>query len=320
MTIIHRFSVILAATATVASATVITAAVITTAVITTAVIITAAPALAQDGADIYLATLKAKDDLVKIGTPKNITNRPGYDNQPSFTADGTRILFTSIRDDQADIYQYDPQTETVSQVTRTAESEFSPTPIPGMTDFSVVRVEADSAQRLWAFTGDGTAAKLLLADAGPVGYHAWGDDPDHVAIFVLGEPHYLQLANLRRMPLVTVATDIGRSLQKIPGKPAISFTQKRGEMWWVDELDLASRKTRPLIQAVPGSEDCAWTPDGVLLMAKGTTVYACRPGASEWAEVARFDDLAMGPVTRLAVSPKGDRLALVAGEPAPDEE
>ncbi|HEX9899914.1 MAG TPA: hypothetical protein VGC81_11855, partial [Candidatus Methylomirabilis sp.] len=83
MTIIHRFSVLLAATATVASATVITAAVITTAVIITAVIIiTAAPALAQDGADIYLATLKGKDDLVKIGTPKNITNRPGYDNQP----------------------------------------------------------------------------------------------------------------------------------------------------------------------------------------------------------------------------------------------
>src|SRR5207248_360461 len=35
----------------------------------------------------------------------NITNRPGYDNQPSF--DGPAILYTSIRNGQADIYRFE---------------------------------------------------------------------------------------------------------------------------------------------------------------------------------------------------------------------
>lgn len=305
MTILHRFPAILAAAFLTAAA---------------AAGPGARPARAQGGTDIYLATLGAKDGLVKIGSPRNITDRPGYDNQPFFTPDGARILFTSIRDGQADIYQYDLDAKAVSRVTKTAESEYSPTPMPGSTDFSVVQVEADSTQRLWAFSGDGKEARLLLADSGPVGYHAWGDDANHVAIFVLGEPHYLQLVDLRRGPAVTVARDIGRSLLKIPGRNAVSFLQKRGDMWYVDELDLVSKKTRPLIQAVPESQDCAWTPDGVLLMAQGTTIYACRPGKTEWKEVADFSGKGIGNITRMAVNPEGDRIALVAGEPAPDED
>jgi WD40 repeat protein len=280
----------------------------------------ATPAFAQGGTDIYLASLKPKDETVKIGKPENITNRPGYDNQPFFTADGAGILFTSIRDDQADIYQYDLESKEILQVTRTAESEYSPTPIPGSTDFSVIQVEADSTQRLWAFTRDGKEARLLLSNSGPVGYHAWGDDADQVAIFVLGEPHFLQLVDLRRGRATTVVKDIGRSLQKIPGRPAISTVHRRGDMWWVEELRLDSKKTRPLIQAVPESQDCAWTPDGVLLMARGTTVFACRPDSTEWSEAARFDEAGIGAITRMAVSPNGDRIALVADEPGPDEE
>ena len=39
--------------------------------------------------------------------PVNITNRSGYDNQPSFSKDEKSIYFTSIRNDkQADIYLY----------------------------------------------------------------------------------------------------------------------------------------------------------------------------------------------------------------------
>ena len=44
-------------------------------------------ALAQAGTDIYLVDL-TRDDNVRFGTPVNVTNRAGYDNQPSFTPDG----------------------------------------------------------------------------------------------------------------------------------------------------------------------------------------------------------------------------------------
>jgi hypothetical protein len=55
-------------------------------------------------------------------------------------------------------------------------------------------------------------------------------------------------------------------------------------------------------------------------MARGTTVFACRPDSTEWSEAARFDEAGIGAITRMAVSPNGDRIALVADEPGPDEE
>src|ERR1700760_4851316 len=68
--------------------------------------------------DIYLARLRVEHGTVSVGPPVNITDRPGYDNQPSFTPDSKSILFTSVRADaQADIYRYDLTSRSTTQVT-----------------------------------------------------------------------------------------------------------------------------------------------------------------------------------------------------------
>src|SRR5512142_3166495 len=91
----------------------------------------AATASAQSsppGTDIYLAPLTVAAGRIGVGTAVNITNRTGYDNQPSFTPDGASILYTSVREDgQADIWRYDLRDRSTHQVTHTPESEYSPT-------------------------------------------------------------------------------------------------------------------------------------------------------------------------------------------------
>ncbi|HEV7231166.1 MAG TPA: hypothetical protein VGO45_07555, partial [Bacteroidia bacterium] len=58
--------------------------------------------------DIWLFDLNQHDDTFSFSNPVNITNRPGYDNQPVFSSDGKRIYYASYRDDnQSDIYFYD---------------------------------------------------------------------------------------------------------------------------------------------------------------------------------------------------------------------
>ena len=68
--------------------------------------------------EVFLASLSVRDGKVEIGKPINISNSPGYDNQPSFTPDGAAVLFTSVRGDRkpdpansaatgSDIYRYD---------------------------------------------------------------------------------------------------------------------------------------------------------------------------------------------------------------------
>src|SRR5215471_16067287 len=90
--------------------------------------------------DILVVDLTAHGGEIRLGAPRRITEWIGYNNQPSFLPDGDSLLYTSIRDKQADIYRYDLKSRKTTQVTDTAESEFSPTITPDGNYFSVVRV------------------------------------------------------------------------------------------------------------------------------------------------------------------------------------
>lgn len=272
-----------------------------------------APAMAQAPTDILVVEMAALQE----GSPQivNITDRDGYDNQPSFTADGESILYTSIRDEQADIYRYDLATGSTSQLTQTAESEYSPTVVPAGDGFSVIRVEADETQRLWRFDLDGQNPSLVLESVRDIGYHAWGD-ANTVALFVIDEPLKLQIADVETEETETVAENIGRSLHKVPGERAISFVYKESEdVWLIQTFNLDTRETTTLTETLPGREDYAWLPDGRLLMADGAVLYQWTPGSDAWQELADFSSAGASNITRLAVSPQGDRLALVTDRP-----
>ena len=291
------------------------------------------PAQAQvPGTDIYLVSLSRTHGTITVGQPKNVTNRPGYDNQPSFLPDGHAILFTVMKEDgRTDIYRYDIPSGRTVQVTNTSESEYSPGVMPGGKGFSVVRVEMDSVQRLWQFNLDGTNPKLLLRDVKPVGYYAWGN-ANTLGLFILANPPELHIATARlsdSTELVEVSPkststgkarrawkDIGRSIQSRPRRNTVSFIDRVSEHeMWISQVDVRTMDATPLIRAPYGSEFHAWTPDGTLLIAQGSKLLAWKPGSEgSWKEVSDFSAAGVRGITRLAVSPRGDRLAFVAGE------
>lgn len=275
--------------------------------------------------EVFLARLTTDGRRLTVGAPENISNSPGYDNQPSFSPDGASLYFTSARGEvspgggrQMDIYRFDVKAKRVVRVTRTPESEYSATVTPDGRHVSVIRVEGDSTQRLWRFTTEGTAPSLVLPDIKPVGYHAWLD-ADTLALFVLGDPATLQIADTRTGTAIVAATDIGRSLQRIPGG-GVSYVQRgrnaEGRTLTIFQVSLEQGKavTSPITPAVPGATDefVAWTPDGALLMAAAGKLYAWRRGDLHWTAVADLDALGLKGVTRLAVNPAGSLLALVA--------
>jgi hypothetical protein len=289
--------------------------------ITTVIVFLGAAARAQQPAapvpppDIFLASLDVTSGTPRVGAPMNITDRPGYDNQPGFTTDGRAVLFTSVRADaQADIYRYDIAARRATRATTTApESEYSATAIEGGRAISVVRVERDSAQRLWRFPLDGGAPTVILERVRPVGYHAWADDHT-LALFVLGSPNSLQLADTRTGKADSIATGIGRSLHRVPGSRKISFVRKlSGTEWWVETLDPASRATTRLIRLPEGVEDYAWLPSGSIICGRGSTLlwWSGKSGA-DWQQVADLTTAGVHGITRLAISPQGNRIALVA--------
>ena len=254
-------------------------------------------------------------NTVQVGAPLNITDRPGYDNQPSFTTDGSSVFFTSVREDaQADIYRYEFATKRTVRITTSApESEYSATSMDRGKAISVIRVERDSTQRLWKVPVDGGASTIILERVKPVGYHAWADDHT-LALFVLGSPNTLQVADTRTGKADTITTNIGRSLHRIPRGSRVSFVHKVAESeWWIVSLDPRSRQTARLVKMPEGVEDYAWLPDGSVVCGRGSKLLRWSGVATaDWLEIADLSSAGIKGITRLAVSARGDRIAFVA--------
>ena len=261
--------------------------------------------------DIYLYRLSR---LLPFGSRLvNITNRRGYDNQPSW--DGESILYTSIRDGQADIYRYSNGDH--RRVTYTRESEYSAAITPEGDAISVVRVERDSAQRLWRFPTNGGAPSVVLEAIKPVGYYAWLDST-LLALFVLGSPNTLQIADTRTGSARVVTTNIGRSLQRVPESRRASYVHRIGERWWLETVDPTVRANGTFaidtVVALPDSADyVVWRSSTELYTGAGSRIYRMRLPSKRWDQVAELGGLRR--ITRLAMSPDGRTLAVVAEEP-----
>lgn len=277
-----------------------------------------AHAQAASNPEIYLAPMTVSGGRIALGSLVNITNRAGYDNQPSFSADGRELFFTSVREDaQADIYKYHVESKSTERVTRTApESEYSATQLPYPKNFSVIRVEKDSTQRLWMLSPDGNAGRPVFTDIKPVGYHTWLDD-NRLALFVLGSPNALVLANRRTGKGDTLARDIGRSLVTLPHGGGFSFLAHHGQDWVLTEVRLtrAGRVAyiHPLATMPRGMDYIAWV-GGTALGGTGSKLMAWTPGTG-WREVADLGPQGLARISRIAVDKDLTRLAIVA-EPA----
>lgn len=262
---------------------------------------------APPATEIYLAPL-AEGRSLALGKVINISNSPGYDNQPSFLPDGSAVLFASQRGEgnQTDIYRYDIASQTVTQLTKTPESEYSPLLTPDGKTFSVIRQGTDGSQFLWRYDLAGGNGRQALANVNPVGYHVWTDET-HLLLFVLGgqeKPNTLQYADVATGMAEVIDSSIGRSLLRRPGTNTFSYVSKpAGGHWVVKSFDPKTRALATIVETVDQnvSEDCAWLPDGRLLMASGSKIMAWRSDTG-WRDFADYSGDAAGRITRLAVS------------------
>ncbi len=267
--------------------------------------------------DIWLGTLVRDGGALSVSGLEQATDRDGYDNQPSFLLDGSAILFTTaLERRQTEIMRLAVTSGGAGagvQLTHTEASEFSALQIPGQEAFSSIH-ELRGKQYLWRYDLSGEPVGPIFATAEPVGYFAWANG-QVVAMFILGDPATLQVGDALSGEIRTVAENPGRSIHRIPGTEEISFVRKvSDEEWWLERLDPAAGTTVRITRTLPGREDYAWTPGGEILMGDGSRLFSWSEG-SDWTEIADFSDLGVEGITRLAVSPDGAHVAIVANRP-----
>jgi len=264
--------------------------------------------------DIYLAELNWSDSTVELSSLRNITARPGYDNQPSFSPDNSLIYYTSIQDSvQADIFTYALQDGSTKQITHTMESEYSPVCMAGGKFFTTVRVEKDSAQRIWSISTNGKKERVLFQNVDSVGYYAM-PDKHHLAFFKVTDIPTLVLAESKKQSEVTLDSKIGRCIKKVPGKNAISYLVKSDSVNWRIYLYHLSTGSSTLFCYLPaGDEDYVWYGENTLLMAHGNTIHSYTSG-SDWKPLLTMPIPEDKHIFRLALSSDNRYLAFVAEE------
>ena len=167
------------------------------------------------GSEIYLLDLSVKKAGVTVANPQNITNKPGYDNQPSFHPDKQLLYYASANADaKTDLIEYNIKTKATRNLTNTTDREYSPTVTPDKKFLSCIIQRDDGVQDLGKYPIDGGSAEVLINTL-KVGYHAWVN-PETLLLFVLGDTVTLHQFNLTSKNDVIVAKRVGRSLRPIP--------------------------------------------------------------------------------------------------------
>ncbi len=269
--------------------------------------------------DLLLFSLNQRPDSTwHLFAPRFLTafNPQGYNNQPQFFSPYEVYLTVQMLPDtsQTDIYALHLLLNTFTRVTATATSEYSPTRMPDGKHFSVVRVEPDGRQRLWALPLDRQdAGHVLLPNVSNIGYHCWLRDT-LLALFLVGDDgnHALALTGLQQATPRRVASSIGRCLQKTPDG-RLAFTQKlSGQQAYLKVFDPRSNTAETLVAMPDGAEDFAILPDGTYLAGTGSRLFQFRPRRqSNWMEIANLAPYGVQKITRLAPSPEGQWLIVV---------
>jgi len=297
--------------------------------------------------DIWLFDLTKKGDSFKLSNGINFTNRPGYDNQPSFSPDNKFIYYTSYRNGQSDIYQYDIKGKTTKQFTATPESEYSPIVTPDGKYVSVVRVEKDSAQRLWKFPIAGGPPVLVFKHIDSIGYYCWLNNSE-LNLFLLGNPEKIVHADTKldsKKNLHVQMLNGGRSLY-----PGFLISKTDSNHWYIcsnlfvmeNSGNTPTKKEyKPLIETIRLNEDFGMTSRVLLIrkdtplnnsdshvvteynffMSSGAWIYkytvtnanALKTVSSyNWTLPNDLSSVGLKKIGRIAISPDGKKMAIVS--------
>lgn len=270
-------------------------------------------AIAQPSTEVYLFDLEKTKDGFTLSNPVNVSDNPGYDNQPSFSADGNTLLYTSWQaDEQTDIILYNILEKKKTRFTESDGSEYSPTESFNRDLISTIILERDGRQLLWSYDLKTAESNILVEDL-VIGYHCWYDQ-NTLFSFVLGEPATLQKNNLENGKNTVIDEKIGRSLHRIPGKKAISYISKATDEWKVMAYQPKSGQQKVLAETLPNAEDMAWTPKGTMIMGKDSQLYYRGMKDKSWSSLTDLAQFDLTGITRVAISPDGSKLAVVVNE------
>ena len=270
--------------------------------------------IAQMNTEVYLCDIKSEYGGLIIYNFQNISNDEGYDSQPSF-ASNNQVLFAGNKAGQTDIALYDISEKTKSWFNKTTEGgEYSPIQIPGSNSkVSAVRLDPDGLQRLYLYDNN-SEETIELIEGLQVAYYNFYNAETIIASVLSDDNLDLVFSDLKVKKIDTFMRNVGRSIHRVPNSKTMSYTsvneEKNQDLYL---LDMETIESFFVCQLPIGIQDYAWLNDSQILIGSGNKLYIYDTFLnSDWEEVADLSAHNIKDITRLAVSPDGQRLSLVA--------
>ena len=274
---------------------------------------------AQD-VDIWLGNLDMAGGRVAITNLENITHRPGYDNQPAFFPGGKTLAYTTEAGAETHMVLFDIATRKATQLVNA--QGFSPTPTPDGTQLMVLH---DGRVELHDLNGRLVRPLTETKDAG----HFSTYDERTWALFMNDKERRIAIYDADKKTLETMSVGGDTPLYRVPGEPAFTFVaevpfssdsaveakfDRSAVKLELRKLDMVRRSVEVLATIpFPASGHHVWTSRKTVLIASGGTIYEWNPAApTTWKPVAVLPHPDQQHITRIAISPMGDLIALVS--------
>jgi ketosteroid isomerase-like protein len=269
--------------------------------------------------EVWVGSLEMSSGRFAVSNLVNISKHPGYDNQPAFFPDG-KLVFTS------QIAVLDETGHAVQAVIHDFATGAS-TPVSGAFGFSPTPAADGSLMLLrdgHVVLHDASGKETQLTETKDAGYFARFDGQTWV-LYMNDKQRRIVIYDPKTKALDTMALGSITAPFRIPDKRAVSFVGVEPfpvpegvaappRNLFLRQLNLDDRHVTTLASiSFPTSGSHVWTSRGTLLMASGHTIYEWNPARpDDWRTAATFDDPELQGLTRIAISPRGDRIALVS--------
>jgi len=268
---------------------------------------------AQENTEIFVFDIANSENALELSNMKNISNDEGYDNQPFFQ-DNNSVVFAGNNNGSTDIATVslsDYKKEFYYQ--KTNGGEFSPQSIPDSRLIAAVRLDTSGLQRLYSYNSQTKNSEALRKDI-PVAYFSFYDASHLLASVLAEEKLDLIFFNLKNNTHQPIVKNSGRSLSKIPKKEAMSYTASNEDGYLdIFQLDVKDLQSYFICELPLGIQDYAWLNDSQLIVGSNTSILMYDLfGDGEWEKVGDVGEFKIKSITRLAVSPNGKKIALVA--------
>lgn len=271
--------------------------------------------IAQSNTEIFLLDIKFIKDKIEVFNVKKISTNKGYNNQPIFVSNN-KILFTTERNFQNDIIQYNSSDNSLKYLTNTLTSEYSPIKYK-KNKITAVSLDKKGEQYLRIYNIKDNTFNIPFTDK-IVGYYNYSKKIKNLIISSILENNELVLytSNLKTNEHTYVDNNTGRSIHNIPknkfGEEKISYISKKDSIWNINYVDLSSYKTKTITTTLNNNEDICWFKDGSILTSNKNNLYIFNTKFSkDWILLCSLEEYGITNISRIAINPDNDKLVLV---------